>query len=202
MTSDNEQVRAPTEWVPPVTNRVARSRDTLLETPGYLGLPGVEGEYIWLPNGDIFHLFRKTELAEYDEEKGELVEAHTVSFPEKAILCGIFNISEVDFNLTACGGWSGPRADAKTFAEVKLSCRGEAPAHQILEDDFDNVVANLQKLIQKGRTVQGSNGNAVWKRNEVTSPLIKFHHTLFAEAQTPEKKGPFYKGNFPLSHKT
>jgi hypothetical protein len=94
-----------------------------------------------------------------------------------------------------CGLWSGPRSDAETFADVILSCFGEMPSHPLLRADYENVIANLQKITCKGRTVSGDE-NVVFKMDDrnPSNVRVKFQHKLFDNMNAPVRSPPFFKG--------
>ena len=69
--------------------------------------------------------------------------------------------------------WKGPTEAAKSFADVKLTCMGQVPTHDIFADDFKTVLKNVTDLIHMGRT-EGFKERIEVLMDSKVNPRLKF----------------------------
>ena len=121
----------------------------------YLGVSDLTGKLVWDRDGRAEHLVT-VEAAEAAAASHKVYasdpDAPEPVAPEAAILSAVVKISEEDYWLTSCGMWKGPTEAAKSFADVKPTCMGQVPEHDIFADDFKTVLKNVTDIINMGRT--------------------------------------------------
>ena len=74
--------------------------------------------------------------------------------------------------------WKGPTEAAKSFTDVKPTCMGQVPEHDIFADDFKTVLKNVTDIINMGCTEGFKERRGVLMDSKV-NPRLKFRHILF-----------------------
>ena len=98
--------------------------------------------------------------------------------PAPAVLSAVVIIPSDDYWLTLCGMWKGPTEAARSFADVKPTCMGEAPKHEVFSDDFNVVIKNVGVLFEKAHMKGFKEFKGVIVKSSGESRL-KFWHVLF-----------------------
>ncbi|KAM6490330.1 hypothetical protein JOM56_014307 [Amanita muscaria] len=172
-----------------VNEQMMNARRKLLEEGTYLGAGKTENhprvKWARMGSTDYVTFVNTDKPGASDSGEGG---AHTSSLsspmaPPPAVLTMVIQISEDNYWLTPCGMWKEPTDMANTLADVKLSCIGEVPKHDIFAPDFKNVVENLS-TIRKAKFTKGYP-----KQVGILLPgeeRIKFRHVLFQKKQKRE----------------
>jgi hypothetical protein len=161
--------------------RIKVFRDDLMNTVGYLGDPDVAHDFEWMPIGEDNWLVSKEAAAEFRASQAT-TSSSCVLGPSPVQLSAIMEISDDDFRFTSCGMWrGGNHSNPKNFADVYLTCLGDAPPHPPLTADYDNVLLNLGKIIRRQSTSSVTRGIFVTSR--FGGHTIRLRHKLFTELQ-------------------
>jgi hypothetical protein len=62
------------------------------------------------------------------------------------IVSAVLQITLEDFWMMPCGMWKGPNQFLSSLADIKLTCTGWHPKHEVFANDFDIVMTNLNKI--------------------------------------------------------
>jgi len=108
--------------------------------------------------------------AEDQEERATLLEL----VPAKLFV--VVFITPEDYWLVSCGLWKGPTSGCLNFADMKLTCTGAAPMHEVFRSDFKCAFDNLRFLLEKATTPGFTKASGVLVRE---TEKIKFRHVLF-----------------------
>jgi hypothetical protein len=111
--------------------------------------------------------------AEDQEEQANLPEL----VPAK--LSVVVLITPKDYWLDSCGLWKGPTSGCRNFADMKLTCTGAAPMHEVFRSDFKCAFDNLHFLLEKATTPGFTKASGVLVYGTGGVETIKFRHVLF-----------------------
>lgn len=172
-----------------LAEKLRNARDALVAKGLYLGTGGIANEVKWAPVGHG-HLLVTTETAEMiqhaQDDHAADPDANPMPDVSPAILSAVVLITEEDFWMTSCGMWKGPTAITPTFADVKPTCTGGSPDHELFANDFRTVCGNVNTVMNMGRTPGFKNikGVKVGTANGL-NPKLKFRHVLFEVSDIP-----------------
>jgi hypothetical protein len=98
--------------------------------------------------------------------------------PELATLSAIVYISDENFWFTSCAKWRGPTTVSPSFANIKPSFTGQAPADDPVRADFPEVISNIKGLMAMASTpgFTTKRGVLVGAAND---PMLKIRHQVF-----------------------
>src|ERR1700722_11978291 len=137
-------VLSPEEYV---TERLKLARSALLSGSLYLGHPDIRDKLIWINAGNFDILVTKEDASAFkNAQKAATEAAIPPPHPSYAVLSAVVLITDKDFCLTSCGMWQGQNDVVESFADVKLSCIGQAPVQDVFSPDFPHVTANVEAL--------------------------------------------------------
>jgi hypothetical protein len=74
--------------------------------------------------------------------------------------------------------WKGPTEATKSFADVKPTCMGQVPKHDVFADDFKTILKNVTDIIDLWCTECFKERRGVLMDSKV-NPRLKFCHILF-----------------------
>ena len=164
-----------------IAEKLQNARQALIAKGLYLGTPDLTGKLAWDRDGKAERLVT-VEAAETAAAAHKIYAADPnapePTAPEPAILSAVVKISEDDYWLTSCGMWKGPTEAAKLFADVKPTCMGQIPDHDVFADDFKIVLKNITEIINMGCTKGFKDRKGVLTGSKENHRL-KFHHILF-----------------------
>jgi hypothetical protein len=164
-----------------VTGKLQNAREALVAKGLYLGSSGVLDAVTWERNGRADHLVTVEAAATAAATRKAYVadpEAPEPTAPAPAVLSAVVFVPSEDYWLTSCGMWKGPTEAARSFADVKPTCMGEAPEHEVFSGDFNVVIKNMGALFEKARTKGFKEIKGVIVKSGDKSKL-KFRHVLF-----------------------
>lgn len=165
--------------IPLIPSRIARDRKLWANSYFWLGKSGKAHHFQWARFKGEVRLCTTKDIETYLEEKKKpLYRELSPPFPDEVDdLTVIVKVSMEDFNFQSCGRWNGARQGALTFADVRLSFIGVAPAHPKLAADFKHAIRNLKEIIfcaQASTTDARLSGPRDQQEGQ-----MKFEHTLF-----------------------
>lgn len=163
--------------------RNAREALVLSDKAIYLGLPDKLSDLRWVRVGNADLLVTEESAAEYLEAQQALQAdpgAPAPSAPKSAVLSAVVHIPAEDYWLTSDGMWKGPTDAAKTLADVKPSCTGQVPTHEVFSGDYANVLKHLKTILDMARTKGFQQSKGVLVNGLGGNPKIKFRHILFS----------------------
>ncbi|KAJ6477314.1 hypothetical protein C8R47DRAFT_1139938 [Mycena vitilis] len=103
---------------------------------------------------------------------------------EPFIFSTIVFITLDDFFATSCGRWRGPTLGAPTFADVKLTFTGAAPADPLLAKEFYRSSAKISQLFESARSSELHQPQGVFvKSDDPTKRKLRFTHRLFEKCK-------------------
>lgn len=148
----------------------------------YLGTPDKPNGLQWVRIGKAKLLVKEQSATKYLEAQQAVQanpDAPLPETPQSAVLSAVVHIPAEDYWLTSDGMWKGSTDAVKTFADVKPSCTGEAPNHEVFLGDFENVLKHLQKILDMAHTEGFKNSKGILVNGMGGKPKIKFRHILF-----------------------
>jgi len=172
-------------------------RASLIEKGGYLGDDSFSSQAEWRRMGRMHELVRResTITANAAQTSGGLL-----------LLSAVVSIPHSKFRLTAWNWWKedDPLSYARTLADVKLSCLGEAPVGiDIFRDDFAKVLSNAE-LLMKTSATPGFKKKGLLEEGVSGSPgtKLRVRHKLFSEveddpSETEDTDAAFKIENWP-----
>jgi len=98
----------------------------------------------------------------------------------------IVSITSEDFFASSCGKWKGPTIAAQTFANVKLTFTGEAPADPLLAEEFHHSCAKISQMFALAKTSEAHERRGVFVESGDKIKL-RFTHRLFEELKDGEE---------------
>ncbi|KAJ7675700.1 hypothetical protein DFH06DRAFT_1170236 [Mycena polygramma] len=99
---------------------------------------------------------------------------------EPFIFSMIVFITQDDFFASSCGRWRGPTLGAPTFADVKLTFTGAAPADPLLAKEFYRSCAKIAQLFESAKSSELHQRQGVFvKSDDPTKRKLRFTHRLF-----------------------
>ena len=162
--------------------KMCNARTALLEKGLYLGDTSIINQVSWVRIGKADRLVTNNAATEYRSACDLFAadpEAQAPPTPDPAVLSAVIFIPEEDYWLTSDAGWKGPTAAATSFADVKPSCTGQKPEHEVFAPDFVVVLRNVKDLLEKGRTKGFPEIKGVVVKSNTGASKLKFHHILF-----------------------
>lgn len=183
--SSSAATATPVSAVELLAEKLRNAREALISKSIYLGTRGAAAGLKWQRTGRAGRedLLVTAETAAAVDEAQAAHDAHPENTPSPdispAILSAVVLITEDDFWMTSCGMWKGPTQATPTFADVKPTCTGAAPPHEVFAADFPITCENITAIMEMGRTagfteVKGIKVNAIGG-----APKLKFRHVLF-----------------------
>lgn len=167
-----------------LNEKLRNAREALVSSDKaiYLGVPDKLRDLRWVRVGNADLLVTEESAAEYLEAQQALQadpEAPAPGAPKSAVLSAVVHIPAEDYWLTSDGMWKGPTDAAKTFADVKPSCTGQAPTNEVFSGDFTNVLKHMRTILDLARTKGFQQSKGVLVNGFGGIPKIKFRHILF-----------------------
>lgn len=154
----------------------------LLKKGLYLGDTGIVNQVSWVCIGKSDCLVTTDAAAEYQSTCDLFAadpKAQAPATPDLAVLSAVVFIPEEDYWLTSDTGWKGPTAAATSFADVKPSCTGQQPEHEVFAPDFVVVLRNIKDLLEKGCMKGFPEIKGIIIKSSTGASKLKFHHILF-----------------------
>ena len=143
----------------------------------YSGMPDKPRFLQWVHIGKAKLLVKEQSATKYLEAQ-QAVQANPdmplPETPQSAVLSAVVHIPTEDYWLTSDGMWKGSTNAMKTFADVKPSCTGEAPTHEVFSGDFENVLKHLWKILDMACTKGFKNLKGILVNGMGGKPKIKF----------------------------
>lgn len=165
-----------------VTEKLQNAREALIAKGLYLGSSGVLDAVTWERDGRADYLVTiEAAAAAATARKAHAAdsEAPEPTAPEPAVLSAVVFIPSEDYWLTSCGMWKGPTEAARSFADVKPTCMGVAPQHEVFSGDFNVVMKNVGALFDRARTEGFKELKGVIVKSLAGELKLKFRHVLF-----------------------
>jgi hypothetical protein len=163
-----------------LAEKLNNARNALMEKSLYLGIASSLDKLTWIRAG-------KADILVTNDDAAALGCAHCagaldgdssdLASPEPAVLSAVVQIASEDFWMMSCGNWKGPTEIARAFSDVKLSCAGVAPNHEVFASDFPIVINNITSLFKLVSKPNFSQTAMIAKT--ATSAKLKFRHVLF-----------------------
>lgn len=165
-----------------ITEKMRNTRDALLTDGIYLGTADIANKVKWVrvDNGDILVTATTADTMEH-AQTDHAADPDENPLPDvpPAILSAVVLITEDDFWMTSCGMWKGSTSACPTFADVKPTCTGGAPNHEVFTNDFRTVCGNVTAIMEQGRTAGFSNIKGIKVNGADGKTKLKFRHILF-----------------------
>ena len=149
----------------------------------YLSLPDKLSDLWWVCVGNADLLITEESAAKYLEAQQALQadpRAPAPSVPKSNVLLAVVHIPAEDYWLTSDGMWKGPTDAAKMLADVKPSCTGQVPTHEVFSGDYANVLKHLKTILDMACTKGFQQSKGVLVNGLGSNPKIKFWHILFS----------------------
>ena len=162
--------------------KMRNAHTALLEKGLYLGDTSIVNQVCWVRIGKADRVVTNDAAAEYwsaCELFAADSEAQAPATPDPAVLSAVVFIPEEDYWLTSDAGWKGPTATAASFADVKLSCTGEQPEHEVFASDFAVVLRNVKDLLEQGCTKGFPETKGIVVKSNTSALKLEFRHILF-----------------------
>ena len=130
----------------------------------YFGTPDEPTSLQWVHVGNTEVLVEEQADAIYLEAQQAVQTNPDTPLPEplqSTVFSAVVHIPSEDYRLTSDGMWKGPTNATKTFADVKPSCTGEAPTHEVFSGDFEHVLKCLWNILDMVHTEGFNNSKGV-----------------------------------------
>ena len=154
----------------------------LLEKGLYLGDTSIVNDVSWVRIGKADCVVTNDAATQYQfacDLFAADAKAPAPATPDHAVLSAVIFIPEEDYWLTSDANWKCPTATATSFADVKPSCTGQAPEHEVFALDFAVVVRNIKDLLEKGHMKGFPETKGVVVKSSTGATKLKFCHILF-----------------------
>ncbi|KAF8076842.1 hypothetical protein FPV67DRAFT_1445399 [Lyophyllum atratum] len=169
--------------------RLTEARQNLLASGFYLGDPAftraVQSKLVWAHIGREKSLVTKESMdaVEAAQKAAQAAEVDGTTPPpipplKMADLSIVVEITKEDFWMVACGMWKGPTQACRTLGDMKLSCTGAKPGHEVFAADYASAVSSIRGLMELCVTPGFKNKKGVLVPQGINQK-VKFRHVLF-----------------------
>lgn len=165
-----------------LAEKLRNARNALIARGLYLGIEGTADDLTWERVGRTNKLVTAaTASARRDAQVAYAADSDGTTMPEvsPAVVSAVVLITEDDYWLTSCGMWNGPSSVAATFADVKPTCTGATPDHEVFASDFKNACDNITAVMEKARTPNFKDVKGIKMNTVGGQTKLKFRHLLF-----------------------
>jgi hypothetical protein len=164
-----------------ISAKLRDARNLLMEDGFYLGNSSVRDSVTWHREGRAHYLVTKSSAVAFEDAvKASAADpsAPAPSPPELATLSAIVYIADENFWFTSCARWRGPTPVSPSFADIKPSFLGQAPADDPVRADFAEVISNIKGLMAMASTpgFTTKRGVLVGAANDT---MLKIKHQVF-----------------------